>query len=136
MPPIIREKPRNPTVLSTESQELYDELAAAYNARFQPANQVEADLVDRLILCQWRICRAITLETAAIDHTMRVNDHRFEGDFGRIDPVSRTVLAIHTLNYVPTSLAALHREEGSYARQYPTVLKNLLMVQADRTARA
>jgi len=44
-------------VLGDESQEAYDALLAAYTDRFQPADQVELDLVESMTLSRWRLRR-------------------------------------------------------------------------------
>jgi hypothetical protein len=44
-------------VLSTESKHQFEELEKAYYARFQPANGVEADLVDDMVAARWRLRR-------------------------------------------------------------------------------
>jgi hypothetical protein len=54
-------------VLSNESKEGFESLRKAYYDRFQPADEVESDVVDDMVGARWRLRRAWSLETETID---------------------------------------------------------------------
>jgi len=54
-------------VLSNESKEDFEALRKTYYARYQPADEVECDLVDDMVSARWRIRRAVSLERVTID---------------------------------------------------------------------
>ena len=124
--------PPSAAVLSTESQAFYAELREGYLAAFAPVNQVEEDLVDRLVACQWRLQRTVTMETAAINLAMRDGKHRFTELYGSISQVTHAALAIHVIESTSGSLSALHRDEARLAKRYGEALRQLLRLQAKR----
>jgi hypothetical protein len=54
-------------VLSNESKQDFEELRKIYYTRFQPADEVECDLVDDMVSARWRLRRASSLERVTID---------------------------------------------------------------------
>lgn len=80
-------------VLSNESPELYAQIRAAYFDRLRPADQVEADLVDRIVSYQWRLQRTAAMETAAINMAMSAGAEAVAGMIGEVDGVTRAVIA-------------------------------------------
>ncbi len=54
-------------VLSNESKEGFESLRKAYYDRFQPADEVESDIVEDMISARWRLRRAWSLERVTID---------------------------------------------------------------------
>jgi len=73
-------------VLSNESKEGFEALRKAYYTRFQPADEVESDLVDDMVGARWRIRRAVSLERVTIDlrqdHMMDIapEDREYRGE--------------------------------------------------------
>ena len=57
----------NTVILATESREIYDALRANYIARYQPADPVELDYVEEMVICKWRQRRIWDVEGATID---------------------------------------------------------------------
>ena len=55
------------TTLFNERQEDYDANIQAFIAKFQPQDDVERRLVERMADCEWRLIRARYIETATID---------------------------------------------------------------------
>ena len=123
-------------VLSNESQKLYAEIRAGYRASFQPADQVEADLVDRIVACQWRLLRTVAMETAAINLAMSKGAERFADTYGQLDPVTRAALAIHSIECSSASLTQLQRAESLLSKRYRETLLQLLSLQAKRSRQA
>ena len=54
-------------VLSNESKEGFEALRKTYYTRFQPADEVECDLVDDMVSARWRLRRAASLERVTVD---------------------------------------------------------------------
>jgi len=109
--------PTNPSavVLSNESQELYAETRTAYFDRFQPADQVEADLVDRIVAIQWRLDRVIAMEAGSINPAMKIGAPAVAETMGAVDPITRAAVALQTLEGPEGIAGALLRAEASLA---------------------
>src|SRR5215469_11330190 len=60
-------------LLTSEDPELFQQLAAAYYEKFQPADDVERDLVDEMVIAKWRQRRDWSTEAALLDLEM---DHQ------------------------------------------------------------
>ena len=57
-------------LLTNEDPEAYTKLAEAYYEKFQPADDVERDLVDEMIVAKWRQRRDWSNEAALFDLEM------------------------------------------------------------------
>ena len=57
-------------LLTNENPEAYTKLAAAYYEKFQPADDVERDLVDEMVIAKWRQRRDWSNEAALFDLEM------------------------------------------------------------------
>ncbi|MFN7924053.1 MAG: hypothetical protein U0Q16_28380 [Bryobacteraceae bacterium] len=99
-----------------------------YIDRFQPADNVEMQLVEQLAATQWRMRRAWALETAAIDHEMLSSAEPVES----IDDPTRAALAHRKLTDTSRSLAALERHEARLTREFHRVLTELRQLQSTR----
>ena len=129
--------PNNPSavVLSNESQELYAETRAAYHDRFQPADQVESDLVDRIVAIQWRLDRTVAMEAAGINLAMKAGAQAISESMGTVDGVTRAALAIQALEGPEGLNGILLRSEASLSARYHNAVDHLLAIQSRRWTR-
>lgn len=129
--------PTNPSavVLSNESQELYAETRAAYFDRFQPADQVEADLVDRIVAIQWRLDRVVAMEAASINLAMKAAAQTAAETMGAVDGVTRAALAVQALEGPEGLTSSLLRSEASLSARYHNAVDHLLSLQGRRRTR-
>jgi len=109
-------------VLSTESQEDFDELLEAYVQRFHPADAVEADLVESMAAARWRLRRIAAIETSLLEQgiegavTHKITDQPLAFAFSSKDG----------------SFSALARYENTLNRTYDRALKQLQLLQKSR----
>ena len=101
------------TVLANESQEMYDELLAAFLETEQPANPIEYELVVRMAQQRWLSSRAIAYQNGCFEVFPETAENRREGN--------RTV-AIDTcldryLRYLASSDRAYARASAELARR-------------------
>lgn len=83
-------------VLSNESQELYDQLLAAYRTEWQPQGQTETDLVVEMANARWRLSRLWAIGAAAIDAEMFLNRESAESSFSEVYPALRQADAMQS----------------------------------------
>ena len=61
----------NLVLLSNESHEDYESHKAAYEARFEPIDHVEQDVLEQMVAASWRLRRAWGMESTAFEKAMR-----------------------------------------------------------------
>ncbi len=112
-------------VLQNESKERFLSLRQAYIDQLAPRNQIEADLVDQLVVARWRLERAWSLETSFLDLEMARQRPQVEEEFELIDEPTRTALAFKAACDGSSSLALLNRYEIRYQRTIHRTLEAL-----------
>jgi hypothetical protein len=68
-------------VIEGEIPAEFIELLESYQERFQPVGALEEDLVSQLAAAQWRLGRAMRLETAFFDHTVDEERDRWRKNY-------------------------------------------------------
>jgi hypothetical protein len=117
-------------VLSTEDRRKQRVLLAAYVERFRPRDAVELDLVEQLVAARWRLQRAWTIETAALEDEIDSQSAEIERIYETITPETRTALAFRRLANDTQSPHLLNRYEANASRQFHRALKSLREVQS------
>lgn len=112
-------------VLPDESQEDYDALLAAYTQRFQPADQVEFDLVESMAVSRWRLRRIANIETHLLADEIADRATRATAK----DPDQLLASAFRSQS---ATLATLTRYENSLNRAFDRALKQLQLLQRAR----
>jgi hypothetical protein len=69
------------TIFNWESPEEHQQLRDDYCARFRPIDQVELDIVERMVDATWRRRRAITIETTIYDLEISEIEEEVREDF-------------------------------------------------------
>ena len=118
-------------VLTTEDPAEFDALRQGYYIRFQPADPVEADLVDRMVASQWVLCRAWKVETAALDHSMDVMHKEIKKTYTRIDHETVLYLGFKELSDNSTSLGNIQRYMTRLQRNFDRALAQLRILRSD-----
>ena len=116
-------------VLSNEDKLVFDAHLASYRQVFQPANQVEADLVYELSMIRWRQRRLWCTETALLDHAMDRMAPAIAQDYQHIDELTRTALAFDDLANHGLSLELIRRYDSSFRRLFDRAFANLLQLR-------
>lgn len=119
-------------VLETEDSEAFEQLLAAYTARWQPADQAEADLVQDMAVARWRLYRTCTFETALIDLELKNQQERIDKLYEEIIPSSRAALAFSWLADRKRGLTVLGRNEARLERTLHRAAAELRVLQAER----
>lgn len=122
-------------VLPNERQEDYDANVAAFIRKFQPQDDVERRLVERMADCEWRLMRSRYIETAAIDlqveETRELIDERFES----IEESARVAYALQLFDHGQTSAYQNNqRHESRLHRHYERALKTLREIRKEAKA--
>lgn len=111
--------------LSTEDRDALRRHMAAYLDLYQPANQVETDLVAILISASWRLRRAWRLEHSLFERQMVDDRPALEAAYTAPDPHTRTGAAFKSLSDTSASLFNLDRYENRLTRAYRAALNDL-----------
>jgi len=119
-------------VLTTESKEKYEALAAAYRDEYKPQGQTENDLVEEVVAAKWLQRRYNTMITALIDVSMDRMQKEITQEFEKIDNAARTALAFAGETNRSAALPLLHRYAARHTRDYHRALDKLRQIQSDR----
>ena len=118
------------TLLTNENPAVYQDHARAYYDKFEPADNVEANFVDEMIVSHWRQRRAWSYEAALIDLEMDRMTKEIEEKYDKIDHAARCALAFKSLADTSRALPLLLRYETNHRRAFQKALANLLQVRA------
>jgi hypothetical protein len=81
----------NAIVLPHECRASYDELRNHYLRRFDPADQIEVDLVDQYVAAEWRLRRNAMVTTGLIWHEMELQRRHPETVGGMPQTLTRMI---------------------------------------------
>lgn len=114
------------TVLFNEDREDYDRNVRAFVAKFQPDDDVERRLVERMADCEWRLIRARYIEAATLDLQLDETEELVEERFESIDEPSRLAYALQMFDHAQTSTySGVQRQEARLHRQYQQAFRLL-----------
>jgi hypothetical protein len=119
-------------VLTSEDWDSYLETRECYIRRFQPADEIELDLVEQMVAARWRQQRIWSIESSALDDELDAQRVEVDKNYEEVTPDVRTWLAFKKLAGESTALALMNRYESRYSRQYHRALKALMELQANR----
>ena len=118
-------------ILTCEDPEQYAALHRAYFLRFQPVDEIESGVVDKMVLAHWYQWRAGSAETALVDYTMDDQEEEIEKKFDRVDNGVVLALALKELYDDSTSLANVQRHAERIQRDFHRALNELRTLRAD-----
>ena len=118
-------------LLTNENPEAYCKLAAAYYEKFQPADDVERDLVDEMVVAKWRQRRDWSNEAALFDLEMDRQTKEIEARYDKIDHACRYAMAFRSLADESKAIQLFTRYETSHRRSYYKALSTLLQLRAE-----
>ena len=105
-------------ILRNENEAHFLEIMNAYFDYFQPANQIEVDLISEMVAARWRLRRVWRYETALLDMEMDAQAPDFEKRFQTYDEDMRGGLAFATLVDKSRGLANTIRFDIHLSRTY------------------
>src|ERR1051326_3117682 len=117
-------------LLTNEDPEAYTKLAEAYYEKFQPADDVERDLVDEMVVAKWRQRRDWSNEAALFDLEMDRQTKKVDSQFVKIDHACRYALAFRALADESKAIQLFTRYETAHRRSYYKALVTLLQLRA------
>jgi hypothetical protein len=118
-------------LLTNENPEAYTRLADAYYEKFQPADDVERDLVDEMVIAKWRQRRDWSNEAALFDLEMDHQTKKVSAQYEKIDHACRYALAFRALADESKSIQLLTRYETAHRRSYYKAMATLLQLRAE-----
>ena len=121
--------------LTREDRPIFEAVVEAYTNRFQPADDVEEDLIERMVVAKWKQRRCWAMETAALNLEMHRGRPLVDAQFSEIDEVTRQTIAFMSLSEKDDFLKVLARYEANARRAYHRALKDLRELQAERNAK-
>ena len=111
-------------LLTNESPTLFQESLNAYLLRLQPRDQVEADLVEEIVVAKWRQRRLGGIEAASLNLEMARQDSDLKARCNVEEPI-RQAIAFKTLADESSSLHLLNRYETRLIQTCERALLNL-----------
>jgi len=115
-------------ILETEDLGEFEALRACYYTRFGPRDQVENELVDKMVHSVWNQKRAWAMEHESINLQMVKMAPDFAAKYSQLSPECRAALAFAELAGTP-SLPLLHRYAARLSNEFHRALKTLLELQ-------
>ncbi len=112
-------------VLTNEDTAAFEQMLATYTIHFRPQDPIEEDLIEELAVAKWRQRRLWTIECAAIDHEMDLQQPEVDARYQTIDQPTRLTLAYKFLTDQSKLLSNLSRYESRHRRAYEKALDRL-----------
>lgn len=108
-------------LLPGESRAEFERLSSQLHDRFQPADFLEAMLVQRMVLAQWRLIRVWAFEQAGMLQTQQSDptDH----------PIARDLTAFQNLHGHGRAGSVLQLSELRYQRQFDRAIAQLSLLR-------
>ena len=110
-------------VLKNESPALLDKLRDEYYQHLQPANPIERDLVEKMVVSKWLIRRAWRLESSSINYKMDQQKDTVEAQHSSLQEHSRTAIAHTDLYDNSVALPHIQRSQARNSRVFHRALK-------------
>jgi len=121
---------KRPThLLPWESDEAFKAFSASFHDLFQPANDVEASLVDEMVFARWRMDRFCALQDQTLSLKVRDLENYFNLKYDSISEPERLSVAVSNLVASSPALDFLYRVEARLRRQYSRAQSDLLKLQ-------
>ena len=105
-------------VLRDEDQQLFDERRETMRAHLDPVGELEELLVERIVLCAWRLRRSGHIEASLFQHEIFNEDIRRATDLAE--------------EYTESPFAGLGEREVTDERQHAAALRQVEKAEADR----
>jgi hypothetical protein len=103
--------------LEGEERDDYERFKIAHFARFDPRDELEVDLCEKMAHASWRINRAAYIEAELLDLEIDKQKATLDRAIG-LRPPTRLALAFKTLTDEGNTLSTINRYESALVRQY------------------
>ncbi len=101
-------------LLTSEDHAAFNQLADAFYHRFQPADDVEREIVNEMIVALWHRRRDRSALAALLDHEMDHQTETVDSKYTPIDHATRYALALRALADQSRSLHLMNRYENTH----------------------
>jgi hypothetical protein len=119
-------------LLPAESREQFQILLDAHIQQFQPANDVEMDLVEAMAVARWRLRRIWAIETSLLANELTRRAEDIDDEFTEMTGEDRLAWVFQRLADGGQSLALLARYEGNLNRAFDRAFKQLNILKSQR----
>jgi hypothetical protein len=116
-------------VLPQENRRAFERLRDAYMDRFEPADPVEAGLIETMAAARWRLNRLIAIESKLYEKELVLQHRDISKQFTEIDDEAKLACVFDHCANQGKSLAMLVRYEGQLNRTYDRAFKQLHALQ-------
>jgi hypothetical protein len=120
-------------ILAGEDRGAFERLLAAYAERFQPADAVEMDMLQDIVIAKWRHRRGAAFEAATINdevESQRADTYRRRSE--SVSEHTRSALAYRDVENSTGIISAMNRHQGRQYREYRQAIRLLVEFQRDR----
>lgn len=116
-------------IVEGESAEKWQQLLDSCIAQFQPATDLEYELVEEIAAARWRIRRSRSVETAMINMQIEKQRNHIDTEYRQPDYSLRHASAIQGLG---ANLALIDRYDIRVRRNFERAVKNFYQLRAKR----
>lgn len=117
-------------VFRSECASFYESLLEALVRKFQPRDEAEMQLVERMAIAQWKQRRATNLETAHVDVEMELQHREITRTFKTIHNSTRTALAFTGAEKRSGAISLLGTYEARANNAFRRALRDLIDARA------
>jgi hypothetical protein len=119
-------------LLPNEDPREFREFHDHYVHRFQPVDNVELDLTEKMIAASWRERRILAMESALFEIEMDRQSEAVEQEWEEITPAARQVLVLFGTTGATATANLLLRYKAAARREYASALRLLRDLQGPR----
>ena len=123
-------------VLENESEEAYRKMVGSYMDSLQPADELEAGLVEEMINCRWKLNRAEVIESTLIELSLATIEPKLPEIFTEISETGKLALAYRDAVEVSKALTNIERAIARLSRQFRHAHDKLVEIQDRRKSEA
>ncbi len=119
-------------LLDSESEADYQEMVGSYVDTLQPADELEAGLVEEMINCRWKLQRAEVFETHLLELSLAAIEPKLGEVFSKISETGKLALAYRDAVEVSKALANIERNITRLSRQFRHAHSRMVEIQDRR----
>jgi hypothetical protein len=123
-------------ILNGQDSAMFDRLLCAYAERFQPANEVEMDMLADIVIAKSRHRRVGGFESSAIEAEVENQRPLVDSKFESPSDQLRSALAYHDMEKRTRVISAMNSHQGRLYREYRQAIRLLVEFQRDRLLNA
>jgi len=116
-------------VLPNESAARFNKLRADYTRALQPANEIERDLIEEMVICRWFTRRAWALESTSVIYKMDEQKDEVEAKHRHLPEPFRSAIAHKDMYDNGHALPHIQRSQARNLRLFHKALAQFLEVR-------